>query len=254
MTRLNDLKQTLNEKILTLEKNLDDKNKILTDVDVVHRLRVTSRKLRALLWIFKHGSAISVPRKTNRQLKKICAVLGGKRQVDVLREDADKYHLKAKPSVLEEAARKADKTLKRYLVKNKAKKLKKSLKSFSKVIAEIDSLELEDLAKALKDKVAHWQRTPPKTLQDFHELRIAVKKTRYVMDACGLKTSRLEALQDELGKVHDLQILADFFAINDEVLHELKRHKAKGVELFPACLKQVSGELARMENPAYALH
>ena len=176
---------------------------------------MTIRRARAALWLIEYGSSRRSFGKLSSSLRKFGQVLGDQRELDVAIQDAIFYHLQLK----------------------KIKSQRRAMKQ--KLLAEIDSKPCQkikvDLVRAvrslrsdpepnlrvglfrLRSRLIPWIRKAPISDKELHELRIILKKARYVLEAIGKKVQPLRNLQGPLGRGHDLEILQELSGKSSKV-------------------------------------
>ena len=201
------------------------------DVDAIHQARVATRRVRAALPIVTRGSS---RRKLKKSFTRLTRALGGVRELDVAILTLDE--LAPDPSVPREGLR-----LLRVILQEQRQPLYTEMKATVEHV-ELDRLQRKTLAavaraiehdseqsdlKRLKSVIRRGGRRAY-TLQAaienagniyladrLHQVRIAVKKLRYVLEiARELSRSRASArirllknVQDLLGRMHDLEVL-----------------------------------------------
>jgi len=203
-------------------------------IEDVHQLRVSGRRLRALLWVLQNQNRITESKALKKSLKKLGRKLGDRRQLDVALKDARHFHLKTKKI--------------KQLKKSRGDKLAKFIKNGE---PERVLLDLRDLATHLSVKTKSnqiiknqlrkdlepWLHSRPKSRLDFHHLRIDAKKVRYVFEALNIPSQNLEKLQDKLGKFHDLQVLKGYTKKNKAIKRAEKKTLKKANKLIRPALE-----------------
>lgn len=159
---------------------------------VVHELRATTRRLRAVLFIFPE--AHEVVRALGRKLGHI-------RELDVAIDDAIHYGLPARR--IDEARKKRKRYRKQ--IQNFLKK-KKTRGVFENLAAKAASLKPAQLKQSNSDIL--------------HRLRIEVKKLRYRIEALSSNSDNLTQLQRALGRAHDMEVLQDVIGSSAEIRRE----------------------------------
>ncbi len=177
----------------------------LLDEKSIHDLRVSTRKLRMLLWIIKNGTPLKIPKALEHRLKSLGHALGRRRQIDVLIHDAEHYGFSAR---LHEQSRKSETlALKRWLSAHSQNQTIKSLHQVrQELVTQSEVHQKRVLKKAFKKlnlARSHFPRTPEK----IHQLRIQAKKARYILEGFKKPCRPLKTLQEQLGRFHDLEVL-----------------------------------------------
>jgi CHAD domain-containing protein len=173
--------------------------------DDVHDLRVTTRRLRASLWVLRHCMESKVAERAHRELRAVGRVLGERRMWDIAARDAHAYG--AGTPAIDKQRRRAHAALRRALRRPRVRALGKDLRRLEK---KIPGLVLERLVPWLQGhawELAYRRQRRPVDPAARHALRIQAKKVRYVLECLGRKSAGLETLQDHLGREHDLDVL-----------------------------------------------
>jgi CHAD domain-containing protein len=181
----------------------------------VHELRVTLRRIRAVLWLVEHGSPRISFGKLPSFLCKLGQVLGEQRELDVAIQDATHYQLKI------EKLKSQRRSKKQTLFANiDSKHRKKILRELERVVRKLQShpeLNLTEGLARLRGRLIPWTRKARINDCDLHELRITAKKARYVLEAIGKPVQPLRKLLGPLGRGHDLQVLLDLSGKNVKI-------------------------------------
>ncbi len=211
------------------------------DIEYVHKMRVTSRRLRAALPLFRFCFPGKEFKEWASQLKKVTRLLADARDLDVQIAFIEQYTKKLK-STTEKAC--VDILLKDH------KDRRKSIQS--SVVSGLEKLEasdiLQDIRKFCEQTIAeqsnatfdsnqvlekaHWHISF--RLDDFlsmekyvylenkklkhHEMRIYAKKLRYTMEVfaplyknkLAKEIETITAFQDVLGEMHDCDVWVDY--------------------------------------------
>lgn len=199
--------------------------------DAIHELRVSSRRLRSAISLFRQLLPKSSRRPACATLKKLTGILGRPREWDVhaaqidrlassVTEDAEHAALEYVRTHVDKKRRRAGRRLQRDLQKFDAQALDGILARLAghrrlpgTSLAELVWPELETRARAALDPLpALLAEENPAGL---HHQRIAVKKLRYLLenlqhgqllDTAPI-TEQLKRLQEVLGLYHDLDLL-----------------------------------------------
>lgn len=203
--------------------------------DDVHDLRVTTRRLRASLWVVRHSMIDAYAERGHRELRSIGKALGERRMWDIALGDAEHYG--ADTSEIEKERRRAHATMRRALRHARVHKLVTSL---HKLEPEIPGLMLEKLLPWLRDH--EWELTyrlghPPKTPTERHKLRIQAKKTRYVLESLGRRAPSIEKLQDHLGREHDLHVLREIIGAKRALVRDTRIVRIRADRVMPSALR-----------------
>jgi len=175
----------------------------------VHDLRVCLRRLRSHLSIMDFNSAYHPSDETKKYLKNLSRLLGDRRQWDVTLQEAKKFHLET--TKLQSQQKAASSMLRQYLQSPEARVLSEELKRFERrvkgVRIQIRPAQLKFYRRQLKAGLKHRKWSS----QQLHEVRISTKKVRYAFECLSLPVKELKALQDHLGKSHDLSVLRECY-------------------------------------------
>ncbi|MGA3289312.1 MAG: YfcE family phosphodiesterase [Candidatus Bathyarchaeia archaeon] len=211
------------------------------DIEYVHKMRVTSRRLRAALPLFRFCFPGKEFKEWASQLKKVTRLLADARDLDV------------QIAFIEQYARKLKSTTEKAWVEILLKDHKDRRKSIqSSIVSGLEKLEasnsLQDIRKICEQTIAeqsnatfdsnqvlekaHWHISF--RLDDFlsmekyvylenknlkhHEMRIYAKKLRYTMEAFSAlyknklakEIETITAFQDVLGEMHDCDVWVDY--------------------------------------------
>lgn len=201
------------------------------DAEALHKMRVSSRRLRVGLRFFAALFEARELREMQRQLRRVTQELGEIRAVDVNRQLLRKLTPKLPPATV--AARAA---LEEALLVERARRaaeLRQLLRMLAasqigeriervithgrcvdgKRLLKRAQAELNDLRRTVKRRLAEWERRGGS--RAFHKLRIAVKQYRYGLETAaavftvdaGGRVRGAEQLQDLMGDCHDVEVL-----------------------------------------------
>ena len=214
-----------------MERVLKELEKVRTapDPDAVHDLRVALRRCRAVAAVIEEVDPDPAWREMRRLGRKLFRQLGELRDTQVLEDwvktlsqeaDPIRQRLLGNLGVRENQLRAAAVRVANKFDQKAWKKLERTLRGRARLVpadrqaAEYLALERLEAAKELH---AQAQRTEkPKA---WHELRIGVKRFRYTVENLlparyEIWGAELKRLQDLLGDVHDLDVLAA--TLNDD--------------------------------------
>ena len=203
------------------------------DVEAVHRSRVASRRLREALPVMHAETGGPALRKGRKAVRGLTRLLGGVRELDVslaILEELKRENPALAASidrvrvfVDRERLQRRDEML-RGVEELGPEKLRKRLTALA---------ETEGLAPVAERRERLRRRLPPRVagvaqamdaagslyaFDRLHRLRIAVKKLRYLLELVHevarvgtlRLVRRLREVQDLLGRLHDLEVLAGF--------------------------------------------
>jgi CHAD domain-containing protein len=194
-----------------------------SDPDVVHDLRVAIRRCRSVAAVMEEVDPDPVWPELRKVTRKLFRSLGALRDAQVMDEwvkklapetDAVRAHLHSafesgKPRLRENALRVAAK-----IDVKSWKRLEHTVRRRSRLVptgslaAECLALERFESAKELHAKALRTEKPKP-----WHALRIGLKRFRYTVegllpDQYAAWSDNLKRLQDILGEIHDLDVLA----------------------------------------------
>jgi CHAD domain-containing protein len=187
----------------------------------VHDLRVATRRLRASVFVLGRCTSIAQEKKIMRELRDLGRALGARRMWEIAIRDAGVYG--AETPALEKRLSRAKKELRRAMRPGRMDALIARLK---KAEAFIPDASFERLSPWLEDfewELAYRLERRPKTPDDRHQLRIHMKKVRYVIECLGRRSYKVEKLQDYLGREHDLGVLRPFVGREPRLTRDVRR-------------------------------
>jgi CHAD domain-containing protein len=202
------------------------------EVDDVHNVRVSSRRLRELLPVVAGQSPSRKVKRLRRFARKLTRTFGPVREMDVAAELlaalAAHRHLQGIAAVRRTLTSERDRRRRMMLERMDRVDLTRKLDR----LAEPEKMVgLEDLQREAPALVAARMLARAARLEEtieaagslyeperLHQVRIAVKKLRYSLELVpelrlgqvGPDLKRLKAAQDLLGSLHDLEVLAAF--------------------------------------------
>lgn len=197
--------QYFSDQVSGLKSEIRKKSKKLKKKKV-HELRVTLHRIRSLLEL----SSIKT-----QNLKKLDKALGKVRDLDVAIGNAkdygiDSHELKIKRKQKSKAARR--------LLQDKKKKIIKDLKLIPHKFE--NKVNLKQTSANLKEAITQYDHQLKD--EELHQVRISLKKVRYLLEAVGKPVDPLRKIQDQLGEVHDLQVLSEYFDNNPHLKNDKK--------------------------------
>ena len=199
----------------------------------VHRLRVLTRRLRAVEWLARHE--LGAPRlgALGKRLRRVGRALGRRRALDVAREDASYYGMDA--SSLEPLVRASEREVRRELRGKRRRRLEKDLRRAAVRLRAIPPRALVSALDRVDRRIEDLRGADLGTPEKAHEARIEAKKIRYVLESVGRPVDELAELQARLGRSHDLQTLQEFLGRSPDLrrLERLEWSKARSL-LKPA--------------------
>lgn len=199
-------------------------------VDGVHQARVASRRLREVVPVLGDGLDDIRLKPLRADLRDLTRALGPVRELDVAAgmidelglQDADAGRLReAWQGQIDRQRRAPVRALRKALAPRVRERLDRELEAFAVARAEsVDQTWRESLARSLTDRAIGLRTRIARTgtlyrPEPLHEVRIAAKKLRYVLEITAeaglMRLARplrtLKATQDLLGRLHDLDVL-----------------------------------------------
>lgn len=214
----------------------------------VHKARVSLRRWASIWHVLRKDGWESgkFSRNTGRTLRKLQKLLGELRDIDVNIEQGEK--LGCTTDLLEEWAeqrKKHQRRLEEFIDKHDLNKLTKKLEKYlSKRAQKIrDSLPLAkvelcafdhtELYLLKQESIAHEQADTARTPDEYHQLRLTIKRWRYLLtEFFGLTNLELVRAQQILGQMHDLDRLTPMLVHDEKQQKALEKLKAKRKELL----------------------
>lgn len=212
----------------------------------VHHLRVTTRRLRASLWVVRHCVDAKNGERAHRALRDIGKALGERRMWDIALHDAKSYD--ADTDEIEKRMRRATARMKRTLRHGRVQQLVEDMRKMQKLLPTLMLEHLEPWLQGYEWELAyrlkHRLRMPAKR----HELRIQAKKTRYVLECLGRRAPSLEKLQDHLGREHDLQVLRQIIGPRPALARDLRLTGTRADRVMPSALNSAIRQLRILQR------
>lgn len=212
-----------------------------TNKKSVHQLRITVRRIRAALWLAEHGTPSLIFGKLKVKLRSFGQTLGRLREIDVAFQDAEKYHLDT--NRLKKKRKSALRDLKRIITSKQSLKISSALDKAIAKINEHRELNINSGVSLLQKKILPWTNRTLTADEDFHNLRIITKKTRYALETIGKPIQPLRDLQEILGKGHDLKVLQDFLGETPMLQSEMIKQYKEARRLIRPTIRFVINNL-----------
>jgi len=241
------------------------------DVDSVHRLRVASRRLREALPAVGVGRTVQDDRlrRVQRQVRRLTRALGGVRELDVALGLLEGFasarpDLRADFEPLRQSIE-VERTARRARMLGELERLDPAALSqrISQLVTETDTREhhalgrrrLADQLRARADRVRREIAAAGLVYAPYrlHPIRIAAKKMRYALELArefhGVPTlaltRRVKRVQDLLGRLHDLEVLAGWLATMAALPAERRVPRTTLDPLFDADIVRLHAECLR---------
>jgi CHAD domain-containing protein len=213
------LKNRFNEIISSMEEFTNIQASKLS-VDDKHNIRTLTLRLRMLLKLMKDVIPHSRYAYIMKRLNELKNNLGKLRELEVAIADAAKYGLN--DSKLKSKIKVTKKKVRANIGRGKRKDALKSLRRIAKIIRHQEIPYQKRMSK-LKQELTYSSKKKTLRKEEFHGLRIKVKKTRYILEAFKIPHARIVHFQDQLGRLHDIEVLQKFLIPNSKILNDEKK-------------------------------
>ncbi len=216
-------------------------------VEPLHQCRVATRRLRELLPLCDAELTSPVAARARRRVRQLGGALGPVRELDVALGLVDELERagRAKPGAASRLRQRVREERERQRERMRARlkpaylrKVARDVAEALKAIGMLDATDawalvlvgrLSDRADRLRDSVA--EAGPLYVSERVHEVRIAAKKLRYVLELASETgeadtsdaVAQLKKVQDSLGRLHDIEILQELLRSIDVLAHRDER-------------------------------
>lgn len=207
----------------------------------VHKLRIVTRRSRAVLWVLRHSSPSLCFDGLDNHLRNLGRMLGSVRELDMAIKDAKKFKLD--PSDLKSARKVKLKLLHRYLKGKRPQKLSLEMARALKGVRSQNEIDTDVALEVLAARMSRWQKRRLHGSARIHRFRVAVKKWRYILEALGKPVEKLKDIQDLLGKSHDLETLQTFLGKKRAIKREQSRLAVEAIQLAKPILAAVDRKI-----------
>lgn len=214
------------------------------DADEVHDLRVCTRRARAVLQLVNQVSSKKIFRTAYKSMKKVGAVFGNRRTLEVAFEGAVKYNMDG--SELRNQIKASKKKIGRFFTKKQKKEISDLLEKSSKKLKKVH--HFEGVLKNFIDEGEKWLTARLQSKDDFHQLRIEVKQMRYLLEVFGYKIPSLVKLQEYLGDAHDLEQLQRLLGKNLRALKDERVALSNALDIKTRALTLALKKLRQRAN------
>ena len=211
------------------------------DPDLIHKLRVNTRRLRASFWVLDHDyKRCPESDSTLREIKHLGRVLGERRQFDVAFEIANEYRVNA--NYLKSRWELAGQNALKILSLN-GQNITTRLENICHTL-NLTPPRVKNSHDHLKHKLKLWRSHASYKKDDFHKLRIFVKKLNYIFEARNLEAhKKLKKFQDLLGNLHDLVVIEELVKTTFSVKRDIKKYRYKILNTQDEVFKLLSKQL-----------
>lgn len=220
----------------------------------IHQVRVATRRMRAAFWILKRDPKIYVIKDLNRYLKKLGKLLGRIRDLDVAIVDAKIY--KVDSEELKSSQQVLNKKIQKLTLKKPMKQVLKQIVAAENLASQANPRLIRKARNELCGLIERQIEKRPSGAKKLHQLRINLKKTRYILESIGEPVTPLKPLQDILGEAHDLQILQHLIGKNKKLKSKESLLNKKAVKLVGPALQFAVQQLKsrNLRVPAKSQH
>ena len=200
------------------------------DIEFLHRMRVSSRRLRTALWVFRDIYDKKKLRRLRRSVREVSRILGTARDLDtqiaflhnISRSSSGGLHRTAEEIILtlRTKRRQAQKDIRNALARPAQRKIRLSLQS---VLRTQETLKKAALLATARKKIQACLKKllgyagavrKAERIEELHRMRIAAKRLRYTMENfrefygedMAAFIAQAKAIQDTLGDMHNYYV------------------------------------------------
>ena len=179
----------------------------------VHRLRVATRRVRAALRLAVEIPGAQCARRARKRLRRLGRMLGERRMWDVaIAGMAGHYPDAARFEATRTAATRA---VAGELRRIDPRALREDLRNSARLLPRrLPAKTYAARVRGLRSGLAAALARPSVRADARHNVRIRVKKARYLLEASGLRAAAARRLQGLLGHEHDLHLLQQIAGAN----------------------------------------
>lgn len=214
----------------------------------VHRLRVMTRRLRAVLRVAWPHTRGAPARRAARALRRLGRALGRRRKWDVALGEAP--GLAHRPQRLGRGHARASRALADALERLDRRALAHDLAAASRRLLDATPAMLVRRAARLCRRLDRYARRMPRRASARHALRLELKKARYLLEACGIEAGGVRRLQGMLGREHDLLVLEELAGRSRRARACAARARVLTDAAAGRCLRQTAAALRRLQRAA----
>ncbi|HEX5033328.1 MAG TPA: CHAD domain-containing protein, partial [bacterium] len=185
----------------------------------VHRLRVGTRRLRAIFEVLEEAPNSGLNRKAQRIVKFLTNALGEIRSLDVsLKLWRQRFSLPFAEAELKKSVRRARQRMSKKIGNERMAGLEKALRKILRRLrgGRANYQPAWEKCRTLAEREARASYSAFRRrgdIESLHELRIRLKQWRYLLELAANPAAeprtieRLKALQDDIGEIHDMEVL-----------------------------------------------
>jgi CHAD domain-containing protein len=219
--------RSLDDRWTRFRKKLRALRKDVT-VDAVHDERTATRRLLSTLTVVEPVIGRKPVRRLEKDLRRVLRSLGPLRDLHVELDATRRFERGPRVPEFRTHLHRQERALKKGAARRAAKvrvgRLRKAIRTVEKRLSRLDRLPqrrflLERIDEAFQDAVGRRRALDPTDPMSLHRFRVAVKMFRYTVEALqpvlgGFEPRALEQLrqlQDDLGALHDADVLSASF-------------------------------------------
>lgn len=207
----------------------------------VHELRVATRRARATFWILRHSSAHIRFEELDNDLRKLGKALGHVRELDVAILDANRFGIDATKLIARQKI--FQMKLQKRINRNQQNHLSTQLSAAENAAHAMSPIFLGEARDTLRARLNRQLDRHLHGQTKLHQLRIMMKKARYVLEALGRPVSPMKSLQDLLGDAHDLEFLQTLIGKNATIKAEQRSLNDKAIRVAKSALRFAVSQL-----------
>ncbi len=212
----------------------------------VHRLRVVTRRLRAIVRLARELPRAAPAVRAGKRLRRLGRTLGERRMWDVAMEGMVGIHDRPERFAARRDA--ATRSLTRELERLDLERLLDELRSTGQLLRALPPEAVAARARRMRKSLSGALARRTKRAEARHEVRIRVKKARYLLEACGIAATGARRLQSLLGDEHDLAVLRGLAGANAEQRRREAEARKRSDRAFAPALEATIDLLTGLER------
>jgi len=199
----------------------------------LHQFRINIRKIRSLLYLHREFFQKNIYKSLNKSLKQIASATNFKRDLDVFIKKVKDFDMEDSSffDYLTNLSQEEDKKIEQLLKSEDFNDTLFNLELFLKVMDfySFETIKLPAMRYAHKKIEKNYKRVkeeslklkPSSPIEEYHKIRIEIKKLRYLMEFYSInkKRKRLVKLQNDFGKLNDtynqIKIIKNYILQNE---------------------------------------
>ena len=234
-----------------LKDFLEEKKAVIGGIDraALHRMRVSSRRLREAFRVFKGQLPRKQTKKWRRCIREVGKILGKARELDIqlrflsqvragFRDPASSAGFRELAELLSNRRKKVQKRLAGALNDPATEKMLSGLSAYLNKLPSPPKSSSKECVRLVSKRLARLLGykpyvARPEMADEMHQMRIAAKRLRYTLEICrptlGNRSKTFlasaRAVQDVLGDLHELDVWLDYLP---KVMEEHKSRDIRG--------------------------